>query len=136
MRTWYLFVLALLLLPVTLAHGQRPANVLEGTWEMITQKQIYPDTTVVRAVERSIKILNSTHFSFGRQIADGEDIYGGGGRYTLVGDTVYTEYIEYHSSAPLVGTDISFECKVEGDIWYHRGHIGDSILEEVWRRIK
>ena len=46
----------------------------------------------------SIKILNSTHFSWGYQSDSGEEVLAGGGRYTLEHDTLYTEYIEYHTS--------------------------------------
>lgn len=124
------------------AHAQAPANMLEGTWEMVSRETVYTDSTVTESnfPGPSYKLLNSTHFAFGRQtIRDGEvqdDVYAGGGRYTIQGDTLYTEHIEYHSSAGLVGISIPFQVRVEGDLWYHTGRIGNFLLKEVWRRVQ
>ncbi len=131
---------ALLILFATSAFGQLPANHLEGTWRLISQRAIYPalDTIIVTTnPPASIKILNSTHFSWGYQSDSGEEVLAGGGRYTLKDDTLYTEYIEYHTSEPLVGQAISFTAKVIGDIWYHTGEFPSGYrLEETWRRIE
>ena len=63
----------LLLLFVSSAFGQKPANMLEGTWRMISQTEVRPDTTIVRTtVPPEIKILNSTHFAWGYQSDNGE----------------------------------------------------------------
>jgi hypothetical protein len=140
MKTFCTLTLALCLtLPV---FSQDPANFLEGSWEMLSRKQVYPDTTIDlgRFPGPSYKILNSSHFAFGRQVIKAgqveDDVFAGGGRYELVGDSVYTEYIEYHSEAPLVGQSITFNCKVIGDLWYHSGMLGNYVLEEVWRRVR
>ena len=118
--------------------AQAPANHLEGTWRLVSQRAVYPDTIIVTTnVRPSIKILNSTHFSWGYQSADGEDVLAGGGRYTVEGDTVYTEYIEYHITSVLVGAALRFTAKVVGDLWYHTGEFPSGYrLEEVWRRIE
>jgi hypothetical protein len=116
-------------------------GILEGTWQMVSQRQVYADTTIDRGtfLGPSYKIINATHFAFGRQtVIDGEpqeDVFAGGGRYTLQGDTLYTEIIEYHSNQGLVGTSLKFKCRVEGDLWYHTGIIGSLRLEEVWQRV-
>ena len=132
-----------LLLFTSSALGQvtspAPANPLQGSWRLVSQKLIYPDSTVnVRgtSVPPSTKILNDTHFAFGYQTEDGEEVYAGGGRYTLEGDSLYTEHIEYHSSIPNVGQSLTFKYRVEGNRWYHTGQIGNFVLEEVWERIK
>ena len=131
------FVLALLILTAPSAFAQRPANHLEGTWRIVSQRAVYPDTIIVTTnVPPSIKILNSTHFSWGYQSADGEDVLAGGGRYTLEDDTLYTEYLEYHTSAVLIGVPLKFTAKVVGDLWYHTGVFPSGYrLEEVWRRL-
>lgn len=135
MRTSLLLFLSLFLsAPAVL--GQLPSNVLEGTWEMVSQKAIYPDSTVDRTdqIPYTLKILNSTHFSFGREMGE-EEVYAGGGTYSYDGDT-YTEHIMYHSAGGLAGQSIVFNARVDGDIWHHSGDIGDFTLEEVWRRVK
>jgi hypothetical protein len=115
---------------------------LEGTWEMVAQTIIHPDRVeyplemgkMLPGNRRQIKILSGSHFAFGRQSEDGEEITAGGGRYVIEGDT-YTEIIEYHTSAPLVGTRIPFNWRIEGELWYHSGQIGSFRLEEIYRRV-
>ncbi len=127
-----------LLLSSAPAGAQAPANHLEGSWRMVSQRAIYPDTVIVTTnPPPSMKILNSTHFSWGYQAAGGEEVLAGGGRYTLVDDTLYTEFLEYHISEVLVGEALEFTAKVVGDLWYHAGEFPSGYrLEEVWRRIE
>ena len=128
----------LLLLFASNARAQLPANHLEGTWRLVSQRAVYPDTVIITSnVPPSMKILNSTHFSWGYQTTNEEDVLAGGGRYTLEADTLYTEYIEYHTSPVLIGERIQFTAKVVGDLWYHTGVFPSGYqLEEVWRRIQ
>lgn len=85
----------------------------------------------------SIKILNSSHFSCGYQSDNGEEVLAGGGRYTLEKDTLYTEFLEYHTSEALIGIELRFSPHVVGDLWYHVGEFPSGFrLEEVWRRIE
>ena len=131
-----LFLVAILADPA--AFAQAPANHLEGSWRIVSQRSVYPDTVIVTLnVPPSIKILNSTHFSWGYQSANGAEVLAGGGRYTLEGDTLYTEYLEYHTSEVLVGEELRFSARVVGDLWYHVGEFPSGFrLEEVWRRIE
>lgn len=116
---------------------EEQANSLEGAWQRIRFNFVYPDTTVTgeEGNPPSIKILTPTHFAFGRQTEEGEDVFSGGGRYSLDEDQ-YTEHIEYHSDIGLVGESIPFDYRLEGDLWYHSGQIGEMRLEEVWRRLE
>jgi hypothetical protein len=116
---------------------------LVGTWEMVSQREVYPDTTIDRGrfLGPSYKILNKTHFAFGRQRIIGgvvqDDVFAGGGRYSFDGKSSYVEYVEYHESAPNVGLTIEFDCQLQGDsLWYHTGTIGEMRLEEVWKRVE
>ena len=118
--------------------SQLPSNMLEGTWRLVSQRSVWPDTVIVTTnIPPSIKILNSTHFSWGYQSQDSSDVLAGGGRYTLEDDTLYTEYLEYHSSEVLVGVALRFSVRLVGDLWYHVGEFPSGYrLEEVWRRIE
>jgi len=120
------------------AFAQAPANHIEGSWRLVSQRSIYPDTIIVTLnVPPSIKILNSTHFSWGYQSDNGAEVLAGGGRYSIENDTLYTEYIEYHTSEALVGAAINFSAHIVGDLWYHVGDFPSGFqLEEVWRRIE
>ena len=134
-------MLPFLLFATAACYAQLPATELEGSWEYISRRMVYADTVVTEDLFAgpSYKILNSTHFAFGRQtIADGEaqnDVFAGGGRYTVV-DSVYTETIEYHSTAGLVGQKVVFKSRIEGELWFQTGQLGDFYLEEVLRRIR
>ena len=117
---------------------------LMGAWRMIAHRTIQGDvvTETLKMGEEpepgywQTKILTDTHFAFGRQTDDGEDVIAGGGRYYVDGDT-YTEVIEYHTSAPLVGTRIPFEWRIdEQGYWHHTGTVGSLYLHEVYERIK
>ena len=117
---------------------------LVGAWRMIAHKTIQGDvvTETLKLGDKpssgywQTKILTGTHFAFGRQTDDAEDVIAGGGRYSVDGDT-YVEIIEYHISSPLVGTKIPFEWRIdEKGFWHHTGTIGDLYLHEVYERLK
>lgn len=136
-RTIYLLLL-IPLLACPAIWAQAPSNHLEGSWRIVSQRSIYPDTVIISVnVPPSIKMLNSTHFSWGYQSANGTEVLAGGGRYTLKDDTLYTEYLEYHTSEALVGISLEFSARIVGDLWYHVGEFPSGFrLEEVWRRIE
>lgn len=135
MKRHVFLLLVFSLFSATALYSQLPTNVLEGSWQMVSQKLVYPDTVMDRTglIPHTIKILNSTHFAFGRQTG-AEEIFAGGGSYEYHGDT-YTEHIVWHSSEALVGQSVTFDVEVENDTWRHTGDLGDFVLEEVWERI-
>jgi len=132
-------VVTVLLLGSTGAWAQLPANELEGTWKMVSQKQVHPDTVINQSNnwgEANYKILNSTHFAWGRETKDGESVLAGGGRYEYYPErNLYIEHIQYHSDPSLNGITLRFEARIEGDTWYHVGEVGDYRLREVWKRV-
>ncbi len=131
-----LLFVSLTFLP-TNTFAQAPANKVEGTWKLTQRTEVRSDTTIVfRNVSPSVKILNSTHFAWGYQTDNGEDVLAGGGWYELLNDTLYIEHINYHTSPVLVGQEIRFKAQIEGDTWYHTGQLGDFLLVEVWQRVK
>jgi hypothetical protein len=136
MRKIVLSASVLLLVSAFPTRAQHPAGILEGTWEIVSQRLIYSDSVVDRSaqVATTLKILNATHFAFGRQLKDAEEVIAGGGRYTFDGET-YTEHILYHSADGLAGSSIPFKARIEGDLWYHTGRVGSFEMEEVWRRV-
>lgn len=138
MKRLPLLVLALFLLTTTSAFGQRPSNELEGTWRMVSQELVYPDSVVDQSDQwgPGYKILNSTHFTWARETGDGEEVLAGGGRYAYDAEAdTYVEHIEYHSDTALGGQSIKFTARVEQDTWYHIADLGDYTLREVWHRV-
>jgi len=131
-------VIAALLLGASGAWAQLPANEVEGTWRMESQKLIYPDSVVNRSGNwgANFKILNSTHFAWGRETSSGETVLAGGGRYEYYPERdIYIEHIQYHSDEAMSGDTLRFEARIEGDTWYHVGDLGEYKLREVWKRV-
>jgi hypothetical protein len=137
LRRGIVIVILLLIGPVG-AWGQMPANELEGTWKLVKQERVYADSTVDHT-ERwgpGFKILNSTHFAWGRETEDGSEVLAGGGWYEYFPEKgVYVEHIQYHSEPDLAGQTLKFKAKIDGDTWIHIGDLGNYQLREVWKRI-
>ncbi len=138
-----LFASSLFLPQTVLAQDMDAKHPLVGTWKMVAQKIVHPDRVEenLKIGETppggnfQIKILTQTRFAFGRMSEDGEEVTAGGGQYSIDGDT-YTEIIDYHTSAPLVGTKIPFSWKIDKDgYWLHTGEIGSFTLYEVYELV-
>jgi len=131
-------IVALLLIGPVGTWAQLPANELEGTWKLVKQERVYADSTV-DYTDRwgpGFKILNSTHFAWGRETEDGSEVLAGGGWYEYFPEKeVYVEHIQYHSEPDLAGQTLKFTAKIDGDTWIHIGDLGDYRLREVWKRI-
>ena len=141
MRTWvksYTVAIVLTLFVAPTATAQLPSNELEGTWRMVRQELVYPDSVADQSDRwgPGYKILNSTHFAWGRETEDGEEVLAGGGRYEYYPEkNVYIEHVEYHSDPGFAGQTLRFTARVEGDTWYHIGDLGNYRLREVWKRV-
>lgn len=134
----FVFAIALLLIGAGGAWGQLPSNELEGTWRMVSQELVYPDSVVDQSDQwgPGYKILNSTHFAWGRETQDGTEVLAGGGWYQYDPENnVYIEHIEYHSDPDFAGQTLEFTARVQGDTWYHIGDLGNFKLREVWTRV-
>lgn len=139
MRKTTAIVIVLLALSMTLGCSSSSKRLV-GTWEMVYPASDEPEGSpsgYVRNV-RPIKILNDTHFAFGISGPDGR-VVGGGGGYTLEGDT-YTEIIGYHWNPLLIGRTVEFKCRIDGDKWHHTARFeiqGPRFnIDEIWRRIE
>lgn len=114
---------------------------LQGAWEIIYSKYVYPDTTIEnnQIATPTVKILTKKHFAFGRQ--EGENkIMGGGGEYSYDGNT-YIEHVKYHSySSYFVGKSVEIKSTFKGDLWTISYVIKNDTLQidatETWKRIK
>ena len=129
---------SLLLIGLSCARGQLPSNELEGTWKMVSQELVYPDSVVDQSDHwgTNYKILNSTHFAWGRETRDSSEVLAGGGTYEYYPERdVYVEHVQYHSDPAFAGQTLKFTARVEGDTWYHIGDLGNFKLREVWERV-
>ncbi len=94
--------------------GPAPVQRAGGTWRMVPQELVYPDSVVDQSGSwgANVKILNSTHFAWGRETEDGESV--------LAERDVCVEHIQYHSDPSMNGGTLRFEARVEGRLVPHR----------------
>lgn len=127
---------------------------INGTWELASYKvqgdSVYSEYPSFTGVLRHI---TPTHYLWVYYNKDGDEVLmQGGGTYSLAGNTL-TETVDHaYSSADLIdlGVSFPFDCRVDGDRWYHTGNITvavkDSvtgqrtqmdtlIIDEVWKRV-
>ncbi|MFH1143924.1 MAG: hypothetical protein V1774_05210 [Candidatus Eisenbacteria bacterium] len=128
-------VLALVFVSLSLGCSQAPH--LRGTWELVSPAPPAGGTAESGGTLNTIKVLNDTHFVVVVPRADGRPLVGGG-TYRLNGST-YTEMIDFHYVPGLERKSIDFDCRLEGNLWYHAGTVeadGSAIqIKEIWRRV-
>lgn len=111
-------------------------GALNATWRITGREQNGKMGTINRAARKTIKILTGNRFQWAAINTETGEFFGtGGGTYTFK-DGVYTETIEFFSrDASRVGVSLSFEGKVDGANWHHRGKSskGDPIYE-IWSK--
>ena len=142
--------------------GGEEKGRLEGVWEFVSAKITSPDTTM--QIEPSnwtqTKVITKSHWVFVAQVpnrakisgarSDAELIsmartfFGGGGTYSLEGDT-YTETVQYFSNPNYLSASLSWKIEIKGDQLIQSGtypakSIGleehDVELYEVYKRIE
>ena len=113
-------------------------NKLVGTWKQVKAKFRGNDVKIPEGTTQ-LKHITSAHFMFVDFDKDGKFIDAFGGPYTLKGER-YEETLEYGVGdvfKMLKGKPQSFECKVEGNKWYHNGTLSNGLtIEEVWERVE
>jgi len=111
---------------------------LVGTWKLV--KAMYGGKEVpIPQGTTQIKHITQTHFMFVDYDKDGKFIDAFGGPYTLNG-VKYEETPEYGTGdafSNIRGKSQLFECRVEGDKWFHKGTLSSGLtIDEVWERVK
>jgi len=113
-------------------------NKLVGTWKQVKAKFRGNEVKIPEGTTQ-LKHITPTHFMFVDFDKDGKFIDAFGGPYTLKGEK-YQETLEYGVGDVfklLKGKPQSFECKVEGNKWYHSGTLSNGLtIEEVWERVE
>ncbi len=133
-----------------LTDASSSQNGLVGTWQLDSYKgqgdsirSDYPEFVSY------VKLITPTHFVWVHYLDEQDQVLAeGGGTYVYDGNS-YTETLKfvYPSGSGQVGTVLPFNCEVEGDTWYHKGHIiihgedeetGDAtvdsvMIDEIWK---
>jgi hypothetical protein len=112
---------------------------LVGTWKLISGKATMGDSTFNYDDKTSdaIKIVTPTHFAvFSQNISDTAFEHAGAGTVEM-DDKNYTEHLMYGNDKNLTGKTAKFTYSLDGDKWYVKGGIDNTItFEEVWQRVK
>jgi hypothetical protein len=113
----------------------RTENKLIGTWKMVKARYNGKEANI----GTEFKHITPAHFMLAAIDKDGTVRAAIGGPYTLKGEK-YEEMPEYGLSevfTSIKGKALSFECKVEGNKWYHNGTLSNGLtIEEVWERVE
>jgi len=116
----------------------RTENKLVGTWKQVKAKFGGRESKIPEGTMQ-LKHITPTHFMFVDFDKDGKFIDAFGGPYILKGEK-YEETLEYGFGdvfKTLKGKPQLFECKVEGNKWYHNGTLSSGMtIEEVWVRVE
>jgi hypothetical protein len=114
-------------------------TALVGTWKMKSMKVNGQDSDLPESsvTYKHVTPGGFTWLSFHQE--SGKVFRAAGGTWTLAGDA-YTEKIEYGMSNDfdaIKNASHPFNCRIEGDTWYHTGHLANgTTLDEVWTRVK
>ena len=108
-------------------------NPLIGAWVITSSKYVSQDTTIDKTTfeNPTVKLLTKKHFAFGSQSGENK-VWGGGGEYSLVGDT-YSETVKYHGVSQAIGMTVKYKSTLNGDIWTISRL--DMNATETWKRI-
>jgi len=138
MKRLLFLLVAATALTTTLANAQISKQII-GTWQMISTKFTYPDASVMEKNAfkfPAVRIFTKTYYSFGYQNIDGSLGTAVGGKYSIVGDSLFAGR-NYHIMPSYAGTTTSFKIKIESNKLYIQGILPNKIvIEEVYSRIE
>lgn len=113
-------------------------NKLVGTWKMVKAKFGGKEFKIPEGTMQ-LKHITPTQYMFVDIDKDGNVLDARGGPYTLKGEKFEStpEYGVSEAFKTLKGKPQSFECKVDGNKWYHKGTLTNGLtIEEVWERVE
>jgi hypothetical protein len=113
-------------------------NKLVGTWKMVKARFGGKEFKIPEG-STQLKHITPTQYMFVDFDKDGNVLDARGGPYTLKGEKFEAtpEYGVSENFKVLKGKLQSFECKVEGNKWYHNGTLSNGLtIEEVWERVE
>jgi hypothetical protein len=142
MKRLPLLLAVLALITVTIGAGFNAAggkkNQLIGRWEMQSGEYGGQSTTTPDVVE--IKMISASHYLYlAYDKKSMKSIGVGSGSYSYDGDT-YTEHVNFSErvdspeAKQLIGKELSFKVKVEGDTMTQTGQLLGRDLKEVYKR--
>ena len=142
MKRLFLILSGLALLAICIGAGYKAGgkkNSIVGTWLPVSedfggQNLLKPDTV-------TIKMNSNSHFMWIAYDKTSMKTTGSGsGSYTVNGDT-YVEHVDFawreggSDQAKVIGTEITFKIKIDGDTLTQTGQILGRDFKEVFKRV-
>lgn len=116
----------ILFIPIFLFCGILYAQDVEGSWKLVHQNGNDVDDREV------VQIFQDGYFAIGAKMLDGDKFHSAhGGEFTISGEK-YTQIQDFNTENPeLVGKEINYTIKIEGDSLT----ISDPINTFIWEKI-
>jgi hypothetical protein len=117
------------------------SSALSGAWRFgarVDDKGVAGERRGANSPRQTMKILSGKYFQWAAfNYETGQFSGTGGGTYQLK-DNQYSETIQFFSrDNQRVGMSLTFECKLDGTDWYHKGKgTTGNPVSEVWEKIK
>ena len=117
------------------------SSALAGAWRFgarVNDKGVAGERRGAESPRQTMKILSGKYFQWAAfNYETGQFSGTGGGTYQLK-DTQYSETIQFFSrDNDRVGMSLTFECKLDGTDWYHKGKgTTGNPVSEVWEKVK
>ncbi len=112
---------------------------LVGTWRASTMKFGGQESDLTKSAVTYKHVTPAGFMWLSHEKGTGKVFRAAGGTYSLKSG-IYTETIEYGMGDDyevIKNARIPFDCKVEGDKWYHKGKLNNgTTIDEVWERVK
>lgn len=113
---------------------------LVGTWRLISGKftahndhnesDEWDSSTITQ-----YKIVTPERFMYYSMRNNSQSVQWAGMGRVVIEDDQYTEIVESTNAIGLLGKELTFCFKLDGDRWLHTIDTGNGILEEVWERV-
>jgi hypothetical protein len=142
MRRLFLILAGLALLAISIGAGYNAAGRkagIVGTWQPVSEE--FGGQNLLKPGIVTIKMNSGSHFMWmaydkTKMITTGS----GSGSYTVNGDT-YVEHVDFawreggSDQAKVIGTEITFKIKIDGDTLTQTGQILGRDFKEVYKRV-
>lgn len=123
--------------PVTPAGSVSP---LVGTWKLVSgeftarndhnESDQWDSSTITQ-----YKIVTPERFMYYSMRNNSQSVQWAGMGRVVIEDDQYTEIVENTNAIGLLGKELTFSYRLEGQRWYHTIDTGNGVLVEVWERV-
>jgi|SRR5687768_3844555 len=117
------------------------SSALSGAWRFgarVNDEGVAGERRGEASPRQTMKVLSGNYFQWAAFNYETKEFSGAGGGTYKLQDNQYTETIRFFSrDNSRVGISLTFECKLFGSDWYHKGKgTTGNPVSEVWEKVK